>query len=198
MEIKSKDLIIKEQAEKLVESNLKVKELDKVLNDKSLELSKEAKRNEVIQKLLNKKDEDLKRSETKNGSEIIVPFSCDICMFVGKNKTGLVKHQKVKHGKSTEENYSSTENAQKKDESKTDDFADKVNDFLQSVNYLNNSENSYPCEKCSVKFASKEFLEIHKGATHKMKCDKCEFETGHKDTMKEHIKNPGIWHRQKK
>ena len=72
LEIKSKDLIIKEQAEKLVESNLKVKELDKVLNDKSLELSKEAKRNEVIQKLLNKKDEDLKRFETKNGSEIIV------------------------------------------------------------------------------------------------------------------------------
>ena len=198
LEIMSKNKTIQEQAEKIAESNIKVKELEKLLNDKNLELCKEARRNEVIQKLLNKKDEDLKKFEEKEVVERVIPFSCTICDFVGKSKTGLVKHQKVKHGKSLEEKNNRKENVAKKDEPEKDDFADKINDFLQAVNHLNNSENDYPCEKCSAKFASKEFLEIHKGATHKMKCNMCDYETGHKESMKEHIESPGFWHSQKK
>ena len=62
---------------------------------------------------------------------------------------------------------------------------------------MNNSGNIYSCEKCGEKFESKDFLEIRKGATHKTKCDICDFETGHKDMMKEHVENPGIWHKKK-
>ena len=83
----------------------------------------------------------------------------------------------------------------KNDQSDKDDFADKINDFLQSVNHLNKSGNNHICEKCGAKFASKDFLDIHIGATHKIKCKECEFETGHKNSMMEHKANPGIWHR---
>ena len=84
-----------------------------------------------------------------------------------------------------------------RNETPNDDFTDKINDFLTSVNYLNNSENNFPCDKCSLKFASKDFLNIHIGATHKIKCKVCDYETGHTDLLKEHIKNPGIWHKSK-
>ena len=56
------------------------------------------------------------------------------------------------------------------------EFAQKVYDFLLSANYLNNSENKYSCDKSSVKFASQDFLNIHKETTHKTKCKNCEFE----------------------
>ena len=62
------------------------------------------------------------------------------------------------------------------------------------MNYLNKSQNDYSCVKCSETFGSKEFLDIHMGAIQKVKC---EFETGHKDLMKEHIEMPGIWHKNK-
>ena len=68
-------------------------------------------------------------------------------------------------------------------------------DFLQSANYLNNSDEGYSCEKCSKTFASEKFLQIHSEATHKEKCTECDFETGHKEIMKEHLSNPGILHR---
>ena len=61
-----------------------------------------------------------------------------------------------------------------------------------TVNYLHNSERNYSCTKCNAKFASEEFLKIHIEATHKIKCDMCEFETGHKDLMMEHNAHPGI------
>ena len=73
-----------------------------------------------------------------------------------------------------------------------DEFANKVNDFLKSFNHLNNSEENFICDKCEANFASKEFLNIHIGATHKLKCQSCNFETGHNETMKEHVENPGI------
>ena len=63
------------------------------------------------------------------------------------------------------------------------------------MNHLHNSEDIFSCDKCSESFASKDFLNIHKGATHKNKCSKCDYETGHKDLMKEHLANPGIWHK---
>ena len=33
----------------------------------------------------------------------------------------------------------------------------------------------------------KKFLQIHSEATHKEKCEDCDFETGHKEMMKEHM-----------
>ena len=70
---------------------------------------------------------------------------------------------------------SSTTNLQKSHDVKNDDFANKINDFLQSANYLNNlPSNTYSCDKCDLKFASKDFLDIHKGATHKIKCEFCQ------------------------
>jgi hypothetical protein len=44
----------------------------------------------------------------------------------------------------------------------------------------------------------KKFLQIHSEATHKEKCEDCDFETGHKEIMKEHISNPEIIHRIRK
>ena len=86
---------------------------------------------------------------------------------------------------------------QKQDASENDEFTNKINDFLKAMNHLNKSQNDYSCVKCSETFGSKEFLDIHMGATHKEKCEICEFETGHKDLMKEHIEMPGIWHKNK-
>ena len=98
--------------------------------------------------------------------------------------------------KSKHENTNSASNPNRK-ETTNDEFSDKINDFLKSVNYLNNSENNFPCDKCSLKFESKDFLNIHIEATHKIKCKVCDYETGHTDLLKEHIKNPGIWHKSK-
>jgi DNA-directed RNA polymerase subunit RPC12/RpoP len=50
---------------------------------------------------------------------------------------------------------------------------------------LNNSDEEYSCEKCSKTFASEKFLQIHSEATHKEKCTECDFETRHKEIMKE-------------
>ena len=187
-EINAKNAAINEKVKQKTNSEAKIKELEQNLNDKRNELIKQVKRNEVIQNVLNKKNDDLKKYEEKHKEDQTNPYSCDACDFVGKNKAGLKRHMKLKH-----ENESSV--SKQNSESTNDEFSDEVNDFLKSVNYLNNSENNFPCDKCSLKFASKDFLDIHIGATHKIKCKVCDYETGHKDLLKEHIENPGIWHK---
>ena len=113
-----------------------------------------------------------------------------------KNKAGLLKHIKAKHGKKS---IVESELNQKKDDAGNDgEFTKTINNFLYSMNHLNNSNKIFSCHKCSATFASKEFLDIHTGATHKTKCDVCEFETGHNDLMREHIASPGIWHKNNK
>ena len=67
------------------------------------------------------------------------------------------------------------ERSEVKEKEPTDNFFNMVNDFLQSANYLNNSDEVYSCEKCSKTFASEKFLQIHSEATHKEKCTKCDF-----------------------
>ena len=71
-----------------------------------------------------------------------------MCDFVGKSKSGFLKHAKNKHGNRKVQEFSA------KKESESDEFANRVNDFLKSVNHLNNEENNYPCDKCDSKFAS--------------------------------------------
>ena len=78
-----------------------------------------------------------------------------------------------------------------------DEFANQINSFLKSANFLNNLENCYSCDKCGLNFASLEFINIHIGVTHEMKCKSCDFEKGHKSLLKEHLETPGIWHKQK-
>ena len=97
----------------------------------------------------------LKKFEGGHNADQNNPYSCDACDFVGKNKAGLIKHMKSKH-----ENGKSASKPNR-NETTTDDFTDKINDFLTSVNCLNNSENNFPCDKCSLKFASKDFLNSH-------------------------------------
>ena len=194
--------ILKETSERETVSEMRIKTLEQALDEKNNECHKEVRKNVVIRNLINKKDEDIRKLEenlkhqTENEKQTLDSNkSCDICDFIGKSKADILKHKKIKHiKKKTEKNKEQVDN-QKKSEVRNDDFADKINDFLKSVNYLNNSESNHTCEKCSAKFASKDFLEIHIGATHKIKCDVCEFETGHKESMKQHIANPGIWHR---
>ena len=108
-----------------------------------------------------------KEFERETVANVTNPFSCNNCDFVGKNKAGLSKHEKSKHVKNSKNrNTSTSEIIQKQSES--DEFTTKVNDFLKAVNYLNNSENSHSCAKCSETFGSKEFLEIHIVAAHKI------------------------------
>ena len=179
------------------ENQLKIKGLEVNLVDKNKELEVQIRKNSVIQNLLNKKSEDLRKieearisisdvNEVENLKKNVL--TCNICNFVGKSKSALQKHKKSKH---VNKNPEDTENPA------ADEFANKVNDFLKSFNHLNNSEENFICDKCEANFASKEFLKIHIGATHKMKCQSCDFETGHNETMKEHIENPGIWHKNK-
>ena len=65
------------------------------------------------------------------------------------------------------------------------------------MNHLNKPQNDYSCVKFSETFGSQDYLDIHMGATHKAKCEICDFELGHKDLMEEHIAKPGIWHKNK-
>ena len=145
---------------------------------------------------MNKKAEDLKNLEQKQNVCDSNGLTCDECNFVGKNKTGLTKHIKTKHGKKS---IDESKLSQLKQSSGNDDeFTNTVNNFLKSVNHLNNSNKTFSCLKCSATFGSKEFLDIHTGATHKTKCEVCDFETGHSDLMMEHIASPGIWHKSNK
>ena len=196
-EIETKDQVIKEQADTIAKSQENVINLEKSLVAKNIELNREMKRNEIMQKLMKKKDEDLKKFEPKL-VEKEINFSCGICNFVSKNKTGLANHKTQKHKNIQKVDDNVEQVIKTRENSNNDDFTSQVNNFLQSVNYLNNSENIYSCDKCEAKFSSKEFLGIHQGATHKIKCDECEYETGHNDLMKEHTQNPGIFHSKKK
>ena len=118
-------------------------------------------------------------------------------ILLGKNKVGLAKHDKSKHEKNSKNTTTKTPTIQKQDASESDEFTNKINDFLKAMNHLNKPQNDYSCVKCNETFDSKEFLDIHMGATHKVKCKICEFETVHKNLMKEHIEMPGIWHKTK-
>ena len=100
----------------------------------------------MIQKLLDKMKDERKEFERETVANVTNPFSCNKCDFVWKNKAGLSKHEKSRHGKnSTNISTSTSEISQKQRES--DEFTTKVNDFLKAVNYLNNSENSHYCAK---------------------------------------------------
>ena len=86
----------------------------------------------------------------------------------------------VKHIKNKRENIKIHENSAVK-EPESDQFANRINDFLKEVNHesLNSAEDNYSCDKYDSKFTSKEFLDIHIRATHKMKFEICNFKTGH-------------------
>ena len=76
--------------------------------------------------------------ETKTNDQNIL--SCDMCDSVGKSKSGLLKHTKNKHGTKKVQGCSATK------EIESDKFTNRVNDFLKSVDHLNNSENNYSCD----------------------------------------------------
>ena len=128
------------------------------MDNKCNELSRQIKKNGIIQTLLNKANEDLRKTEESKTNTNETSLACDICDFVGKSKSGLLKHAKNKHGKKKVQEFSA------KKESESDEFANRVNDFLKSVNHLNNAENNYSCDKWDSNLASKECLDIHIGA----------------------------------
>ena len=187
--------MIEQQTKKENNSLQQIEELEKRLNDKDKELFKQIKRNEVIQNILDKMYEERNLKEGNTKVSVKNALSCKSCDFVGKNKVGLAKHEKTKHEQIKQKTTMQT--IQKQDVTEGDEFTNKVNDFLKAMNYLNKSQNEFPCVNCSETFGSKEFLDIHVGATHKVKCEICEFETGHTDLMKEHIEMPGLWHKNK-
>ena len=53
------------------------------------------KRNEVIQNILDKMYEECKELERKTVDTAKNALSCKKCDFVGKNKVGLAKHEKI-------------------------------------------------------------------------------------------------------
>ena len=152
------------------------------------------KRNEIIQNVLDRKTKELKHIE-KEENEKNDPLSCNLCDFIGKSKAALGKHEKSKHGKQQSEKITATKGVIiNQNDSDNDEFATKINGFLQAVNHLNKTGKNFECVKCHLKFASDDFLKIHKETTHKVKCELCDFKTGNKESMKEHVENPGIWH----
>ena len=137
-----------------LESNYEkaIKELDKNLADTNYDLKQQVKKNEILHKLLKQKDEDVKKDEESKesetnkvdeGSRELTSFSCDICSFSGNSKSALTKHKKNKHREKKQVD-SSTTNLQKSHDVKNDDFANKINDFLQSANYLNKLPSNTP------------------------------------------------------
>ena len=69
-------------------------------------------------------------------------LSCNKCDFVGKSEVGLTKHDKSKHGQNNKITTKPTSDIiQKQDES--DEFTNKINDFLKSMNHLNKPQNDY-------------------------------------------------------
>ena len=192
---------VKSKEEHITECVIKEKELIEVIEKKKEELNHQLKKNEVMKNLLNKNDLDHKNIDENKEKPINDkvdnipvaenPLSCKNCDFVAKNKSGFNKHKKAKHAMDNKISNVSEEN------SESDNFADMINDFLLSANYLNKSEEVFNCKNCNLSFASKKFLEIHSETTHKLKCEVCEYETGLNENMEEHKSNPGIWHRAK-
>ena len=166
------------------------------------------KRNDILNKLLKAKEEkkshsnDVIERETPKEDDKAKPekeaFSCNCFDFESATKAAVKKHMKAKHNKNQEGVSSSKAYSNKKKESEHVNFADMVNNFLNSADHLNHSDETFSCKQCIQKFSSSNFLQIHVETTHKIKCEICEFETGFKESMKEHKKNPGVFHRQMK
>ena len=156
------------------------------------------KRNDILNKLLKAKEEkkshsnDVIERETPKEDDKAKPekeaFSCNCCDFESETKAALKKHMNAKHNKNQEGVSSSKAYSNKKKESEHVNFAD----------HLNHSQETFSCKQCIQKFSSSNFLQIHVETTHKIKCEICEFETGFEESMKEHKKNPGVFHRQMK
>ena len=94
---------------------------------------------------------------------------CDICDFTGEANSILIKHKKTKHLQLRGENINSRkDNVENVSDSSPDDFTEKINGFLQSINHLNKTGKTFKCDKCYLSFASDDFLKIRKETTHKI------------------------------